>query len=241
MLACFTLNKCMSIHHFQIFLPSNQSQMRVSLSVLLCVSFADGAMVSTTSSHALPASFAQTRGWTERPSALCGASCKTARRIHSASCLDRLFVAWTAHDGWTPSPQYEGYLDEQTSGFVTEFKIDSATRTSTVISSKRFSWCNEMGEIFASPDCGLVAALCRSPKEAAEVPGAIDWVSKTQTEHGEQFGWYQESNTDVNGGKYRLVDQVTHCRVGTVCRVVHAAMKSEMADEVYVFCPPVSL
>ena len=121
---------------------------RPSCLLSLCLSIAHAALKVTVTEHAMGASFSRARPWTVRVSGWCGADCKTLRRIHSASCKDRLFVAWTAHTSWTPNLQYpeQELQDEVTVGHMAEFAID-ANGSAALVSDRALSWCNEMGQL----------------------------------------------------------------------------------------------
>ena len=188
---------CAGLFMLRLYLPS------LSLHLIL----AHAALKVTVSEHAMGAPLSRARPWTVRVSGWCGADCKTLRRIHSASCRDRLFVAWTAHAGWTPNLQYpeQDLQDEVSEGHIAEFRID-ANGTAALVSDQELAWCNEMGAVSVTPDCAIVGALCRSSLEPSAA-GAYDWVSATDPERA-QFGWWQTSIPDVADPKYRLVDQM---------------------------------
>ena len=108
----------------------------------------------------------------QTPSGACDGACNPVRKMYSASCQDRLFVAWTAHTGWVQNAQYfasSGLYDETTVMHISEYTIDASTSAATLVTDKEISYCFEAGEIYAAPDCSVVGALCRSSAEAATI------------------------------------------------------------------------
>ena len=152
------------------------------IAVLILRQRAYGVTTSTSSLN-LESNFASARPWTWRVSGLSGAVPITVRRLTQTSCRrdgkDRLLVAFTSHELWSPNKQYpdQNLFDESTMGHLAEIEIDSAG-VATLISDQALRYCSEMGDVTASPDCSIIGVLCRSPLEPWEI-NASDWMKIT--------------------------------------------------------------
>ena len=56
--------------------------------------------------------------------------------------------------------------------------------------------------------CRVCCLVSKRHVDCHLVSGAYDFVTETQTQYGEQFGWWSTSNTDTSSSKYRIVSQL---------------------------------
>jgi len=170
-------------------------------------SISNAAFTVVTTKIDLGANFAMARPWKWRVSGLVGVHSKTVRRMQSASCGDKLFVAFTAHKSWSPNQEFpdQHLFDENTVGHIAEYNIDPSTGIATLVSDQAFGYCNEMGDVTVSTDCTIRAVLCRSSLEPNEIEGATDWMEATDPNRS-HFGWYQTS-IPLGQPKARTIDQ----------------------------------
>ncbi|GMH73458.1 hypothetical protein TrST_g10908, partial [Triparma strigata] len=168
----------------------------------------DSAFVVKTTDVEMYSKMALARPWKWRVSGLSGALPETVRRMQSATCGDKLFVGWTAHESWSPNEEFpdQNLFVENTVGHLSEYDIDPSTGIATLVSDQGFEYCNEMGDVTVSSDCSVKAVLCRSSLEPDEISGATDWMASVDPNRV-QFGWYQTS-IPLGESKYRTIDQM---------------------------------
>ena len=98
--------------------------------------------------------------------------------MSSATCgstgSSRMFVAWTAHKRFQPDVMNHVQYDRVSGGHVSEFTV-AANGTATKISDVKFDFCESMGAITASADCGVVGVLCRSDLTVQQLQQASGW------------------------------------------------------------------
>eukprot|EP01124_Arcella_intermedia_P009204 TRINITY_DN15990_c0_g1_i1.p1 TRINITY_DN15990_c0_g1~~TRINITY_DN15990_c0_g1_i1.p1 ORF type:complete len:651 (+),score=9.85 TRINITY_DN15990_c0_g1_i1:31-1983(+) len=151
---------------------------------------------------------ARQRSWSVVLSGTTGSRSAVPRRMHTRGCQDRIFVSYTTHTGQYPDPQYPSFIDESTAGHVAEYQI-SSTGAVTLLKDIKFDMCSEMGNLFATTDCQLLAVLCRSSLTAKDVPGAVDLLQVALNQTGSvPFGWSATSITNASDPNYRIVDQM---------------------------------
>jgi len=183
--------------------------MFILVCIVCCVIFADSAPTITPNHHDMTDFFSRQLPWTLIISGQVGSKPKMPRRMQSTACQDKLFVAWTAHAGTTKNMQYPdaNMWNELSVGYITEFSVNGGV--TTLVNDYKMDWCNEMGGIEASEDCSIVTVLCKSDKTPTQAPGptVINFIENTKNAEGDYpFGWYVESQPDINKDGYRIVD-----------------------------------
>ena len=134
---------------------------------LLLVTGCSGLTVNVTD-ITMTAKIGIRRDWSWQPCQLMGVA-TSPRRMYSAGCQDRLFVAWSSHKNWTASSMRTNTFVENTEAHIAEFSINSTTGKTILISDKLLEGFSEVSAVSVTPDCGIVGLIAQSDKDAAKM------------------------------------------------------------------------
>jgi len=124
------------------------------------------------------------RDWSWQPCQLMGVA-TSPRRMYSAGCQDRLFVAWSSHKNWTASTMRTNTFVENTEAHIAEFSINSTTGKTILISDTLLEGFNEVSAVSVTPDCGIVGLIAQSDKGAAEMKPVKDLSDSASLDQSE--------------------------------------------------------